>query len=88
MGSDQLRRMTSEDIYRFKLINEPQFSPDGERISYVVTTIARPFMSQKPTVRDRAASPRRTPKILRRAGRRTASTSPSCPTATRSRRFG
>jgi len=41
MGNDQIRRMTSEDIYRFKLINEPQFSPDGERISYVVTTIEK-----------------------------------------------
>lgn len=35
MGNDQLRRMTAEDLYHFKLINEPQFSPDGTRISYV-----------------------------------------------------
>ncbi len=41
MGHDQIRRVTSDDIYAFKLINEPRFSPDGARISYVVTTIER-----------------------------------------------
>jgi dipeptidyl aminopeptidase/acylaminoacyl peptidase len=41
MGNDQNRRITSDDLYRFKLISEPQFSPDGSRISYVVTTIER-----------------------------------------------
>lgn len=34
-------RMTVEDIYRFKLISEPQFSPEGAAIAYVVTTIER-----------------------------------------------
>ncbi|HEX5166644.1 MAG TPA: hypothetical protein VFV93_14670, partial [Thermomicrobiales bacterium] len=41
MAHDQARRITADDIYRFKLISEPSFSPDNERISYVVTTIER-----------------------------------------------
>jgi dipeptidyl aminopeptidase/acylaminoacyl peptidase len=33
--------MTADDLYRLKLISDPRFSPDGERIAYVVTTIER-----------------------------------------------
>lgn len=41
MGHDQIRRMTADDIYNFRLISEPSFSPDATRVSYVVTTIER-----------------------------------------------
>ncbi|MEX2314940.1 MAG: S9 family peptidase [Thermomicrobiales bacterium] len=41
MGNDRIRRITSDGIYSFKLVSEPQFSPDGARVSYVVTTIER-----------------------------------------------
>jgi dipeptidyl aminopeptidase/acylaminoacyl peptidase len=33
--------MTAEDLYGLKLISDPQFSPDGQRVAYVVTTIER-----------------------------------------------
>ncbi|MEZ4523908.1 MAG: S9 family peptidase [Thermomicrobiales bacterium] len=33
------RRITAEDIYRFKMVSDPQVSPDGESVAYVVTTI-------------------------------------------------
>jgi dipeptidyl aminopeptidase/acylaminoacyl peptidase len=36
-----IRRVTSDDLFGFRLISEPQFSPDGLRIAYVITTIER-----------------------------------------------
>lgn len=33
------RRITAEDIYQFKLVSDPQVSPDGEHVAYVLTTI-------------------------------------------------
>jgi dipeptidyl aminopeptidase/acylaminoacyl peptidase len=41
MSADAIRRITSDDIYNFKLVSEPRFSPDGASVSYVVTTIER-----------------------------------------------
>ena len=40
-NSDALRRITSDDLYSFKLISEPRFAPDGASIAFVVTTIER-----------------------------------------------
>ena len=33
------RRITAEDIYNFKMVSDPQVSPDGKSVAYVVTTI-------------------------------------------------
>lgn len=33
------RRITAEDIYRFKMVSDPQVSPDGAKVAYVVTSI-------------------------------------------------
>jgi dipeptidyl aminopeptidase/acylaminoacyl peptidase len=41
INDSAMRRMTADDIYNFRLISEPQFSPDGRRIAYVITTIER-----------------------------------------------
>ena len=40
MASDApKRRITAEDIYRFKMVSDPQVSPDGTQAAYVVTRI-------------------------------------------------
>lgn len=41
MTDTGMRRITSDDLYRFKLVSEPRFSPDGGQVAYVVTTIER-----------------------------------------------
>ncbi|HUG15195.1 MAG TPA: S9 family peptidase [Thermomicrobiales bacterium] len=41
MTDDTVQRIAIDDIYRFKLISEPRFSPDGSSVAYVVTTIER-----------------------------------------------
>lgn len=35
------RSITPEDLYRFKLVGDPQVSPDGQRIAYIVKTIEK-----------------------------------------------
>ncbi|MBA3825264.1 MAG: PD40 domain-containing protein, partial [Ktedonobacterales bacterium] len=35
------RNITAEDLYRFSIVGDPQVSPDGTRIAYVVKTIDR-----------------------------------------------
>ena len=39
MPDSPKRRITAEDIYNFKMVSDPQVSPDGESVAYVVTTI-------------------------------------------------
>jgi dipeptidyl aminopeptidase/acylaminoacyl peptidase len=41
MSVSTITRLTIDDIYRFRLISEPQFSPDGVAVAYVITTIER-----------------------------------------------
>ncbi len=33
------RRITAEDIYNLRMVSDPQVSPDGDRVAYVLTTI-------------------------------------------------
>ena len=35
------RRLEPEDLYGIKLVEDPQITPDGERIAYVVVEIDR-----------------------------------------------
>lgn len=35
------RRLTSEDLFGFKLVSDPRFAPDNARVAYVVTTIEK-----------------------------------------------
>ena len=35
------RSITAEDLYRFRIASDPQVSPDGQRIAFVVKTIER-----------------------------------------------
>jgi len=41
MADTGSHRITSDDIYHFKLISEAQFSPDNKQVAYAVTTIER-----------------------------------------------
>src|SRR5947209_15829246 len=36
------RPMTIDDLFRFRRVADPQISPDGSQVAYVVTTITDP----------------------------------------------
>src|SRR2546423_13688435 len=38
-GADKRRGITPEDYYSFEFLSDPQISPDGKLVAYVVTTI-------------------------------------------------
>lgn len=35
------RRLTSEDLFNLRAVNDPQISPDGSRIAYVESIMDR-----------------------------------------------
>ena len=37
--SSSLRKITIEDLYKYKPVSSPRISPDGKRVAFVVTTI-------------------------------------------------
>jgi dipeptidyl aminopeptidase/acylaminoacyl peptidase len=39
MAQDKRRPMKIEDLFRFKRVGDPQVSPDGKHVAYVVTTV-------------------------------------------------
>jgi len=39
------RGLNAEDLYAIKLVDDPQITPDGERVAYVVVEIDRPSTS-------------------------------------------
>lgn len=39
MSQTVARPITAEDLYRFKMVSDPAYSPDGKQVAYVVTTI-------------------------------------------------
>jgi dipeptidyl aminopeptidase/acylaminoacyl peptidase len=38
-GAPKKRPMTIDDLFRFKRVSDPQISPDGKRVVYVITTV-------------------------------------------------
>ena len=34
------RPMTPEDLFRIRFVSDPQISPDGRRVAFVVTTLS------------------------------------------------
>src|SRR6516165_2422354 len=40
------RPMTLDDLYRFKRVADPQISPDGSQVVYVLTTITDPAQNK------------------------------------------
>ena len=38
-AAQKQRALTPEDVYRFKVLSDPQLSPDGQLVAYVVTSI-------------------------------------------------
>ena len=91
LGQPARRPMTIDDLFRFKRVSDPQISPDGKMVVYVVTTvdlagnkIDRPRSGWSPA--DGKGEPRqltndRTRRTAIRAGAPTASRSSSSPTA-------
>lgn len=41
MTTQTKRKITTDDLYNFKLIADPRLSPDGKRVAYIVTTIEK-----------------------------------------------
>jgi dipeptidyl aminopeptidase/acylaminoacyl peptidase len=39
LGADKKRPMTVEDLFKFKRVSDPQISPDGKQVVYVVGTV-------------------------------------------------
>src|SRR5262245_24921233 len=37
MSETTRRPITAEDLFRFRLVSDPQLAPDGERVAYVLT---------------------------------------------------
>ena len=40
-ASDTKRRVTPEDLYRYRLVSDPQVSPDGRVVAYVQTRLRK-----------------------------------------------
>src|SRR5689334_17805168 len=39
VGADKKRPMTVEDLFKFKRVSDPQISPDGKQVVYVVGSV-------------------------------------------------
>src|SRR6266478_1797927 len=42
LGADGKRPMVIDDLFRFKRVADPQISPDGKQVAYIVTTVDLP----------------------------------------------
>jgi len=59
------RHIASDDIYGFKLISDPRFAPDGQRVAYIVTTIEREKNDYRSSIYIAAADGSSTRRITR-----------------------
>jgi hypothetical protein len=50
VAADGKRPMTVEDLFRFKRVADPQISPDGKTVAYVVTTVDLPGNKTSSTI--------------------------------------
>ena len=86
------RPMVVDDLYRFRRVSDPQISPDGSQVVYVVGIITDPAKNKSHSNLWLAAADGKTPprQLTTRtpAGRRTASASCSSPRDRVSNNFG
>jgi dipeptidyl aminopeptidase/acylaminoacyl peptidase len=72
MSDSGPRRITADDIYGFRLLNEPRFSPDGKSVAYVVTTIERENNDYRSSVYVTSADGAKTRRLTRADAKDTA----------------
>jgi len=62
-GQAETRGMVPEDYYRFQFVSDPQISPDGEQIAFVVATVSEDRRSRESSIwmvaADGSAEPRK-----------------------------
>ena len=82
------RPMTPQDLTRIRFVSDPQISPDGRRVAFVVTMLSEDKDQYLANIwmvdtagGNHAASPRAQSAIRSRAGRQTAPTWPFSPSA-------
>ena len=63
VGQTEKRGMVPEDYYRFQFVSDPQISPDGTQIAFVVATVSKDRRSRESSIymvaADGSAEPRK-----------------------------